>query len=508
MKLLSTDQIRQWDAFTIQHEPISSTGLMERAARAFSDWFVRQYNPAGCQVMVFCGIGNNGGDGLVIGRLLQEKGYQLQVYVLRHTRQESPDFTSNLEKVKNPVFLESETDFPELSHKPIVIDALLGAGLNRPAEGIVSQLIEYINAAHTQVVAVDIASGLFADKSSLRQPVIRPSYTFSFQLPKLAFLLPENEAFVGTWMTANLHLHPTFLDQVETPWYFTDEVAVRKIFRPRSPFAHKGYFGHALLLAGSYGKMGAAVLACKACLRAGVGLLTAQVPSSGYDIMQTVVPEAMTLTDPTPNYLSELQDIKKYTVVGIGPGLGTHPNTATLLTNLLTNFRKPLVIDADGLNLLALQQEWLEVLPENSILTPHPKEFERLALREFDSEMERLDFLQHFCRQHGVIVVLKGRYTSVGLPNGELHFNSTGNPGMATAGSGDVLTGIITGLLSQGYTPSESAIMGVYLHGLAGDLAAREKGYAGLIASDLIDYLPQAIHGFELIRTEAHRQVG
>lgn len=491
MKIFNTPQIRELDAFTIAQEPISSLDLMERASLAFTRWFCEQYVNTR-PVAIFCGKGNNGGDGLAIARLLSQKTYHVKVYILNHSQTVTPDFTKNLLRLENhlnPSLIEEGDDFPQIAENVIVIDAILGSGLTRGVEGFLAEMIGKINHLPNNVISVDIASGLFGDQSNVdKQTIIKPTATVAFQFPKLAFMFPQNAEFVGDWHVVNIGLHPQYIQDTTTPYSFSERVDCEKLFKPRDKYAHKGRFGHALLLAGSYGKMGAATLSGRACLRSGVGLLTMHIPAIGYQIMQISIPEAMISVDTDVDYLTKLPDLRPYQAVGIGPGIGTDRSTVQLVEELLVQINAPLVIDADALNLLAENKRLLNDLPRNTILTPHPKEFQRLA-GDSANDYERLELARNFAQKYEVIVCLKGANTAVILSNGEVHFNSTGNPGMATGGSGDVLTGIITSLLAQGYKPEDAAILGVYEHGLAGDNAARTRGMTALIASDIVDHL-------------------
>lgn len=509
MKLYTAAQIRAWDAFTIEHEPVSSLNLMERAATALTDWLLAGSGPAGyvsrqraggratpTSTLLFCGMGNNGGDGLVVARLLQQAGWPVRVFVVRHAAQPSPDFQINLERFENHgtvTWLESpESAFPDISPEDLVIDALLGSGLNRPAEGLLARTIHKVNESGATVVSVDIASGLFADApNDPADAIVRPDFTVSFQRPKLAFLQPRLAEFVGEWTVLDIGLAPEFDPRTKTPFFLTDEAEIRPFLKPRSRFSHKGTYGHALLAVGSFGKIGAAVLAARACLRGGVGLLTGQVPGCGYGILQTSVPEAMCLTDPDERVLTTVPDLKPYQAVGIGPGLGKDDRTKAFLEELVekaAQARVPLVLDADALNLLSEDSILLKKLPPDSLLTPHPKEFERLA-GSWANDYERLDLLRDFSRKTGSVVVLKGAYTAIGTPQGEVHFNTTGNPGMATGGTGDVLTGLLTALRAQGFSARDAAIFGVFQHGLAGDRAAAARGESALVAGDLVEHL-------------------
>ncbi|NIJ52059.1 NAD(P)H-hydrate dehydratase [Dyadobacter arcticus] len=491
MKILNVSQIRELDAYTIKHEPVSSLDLMERASNAFAGWFTNQFVNTR-PVHIFCGKGNNGGDGLAIARILSIKSYDVRVTIIDYTSNASEDFQSNLLRLKDhlqPIHLQSMEDFPGIPANVVCIDALLGSGLSRPVEGILAEVIIKLNGLPNKLVSIDIASGLYADQPNQKEDIIiEPDFTVAFQVPKLAFMLPQNAKFTGDWHLVNIGLSQEYIEKTETPYHYTEKSDAETIIRPRDKFSHKGTFGHALLIAGSYGKMGAAVLSGKACLRSGVGLLTMHLPSCGNDIIQISIPEAMALTDSDAKFITELPDLETYSAIGIGPGIGQNIMTAKMLETLLETAKVSVILDADALNLLSQNRALYDKLPENTILTPHPKEFQRLA-GDSINEYDRLEIGRDFALKYKVIICLKGANTAVILPNGDVHFNSTGNPGMATGGTGDVLTGIITSLLAQKYSPAEAAILGVYQHGSAGDRAAEKKGQSALIASDVVDYL-------------------
>ena len=445
--------------------------------------------PIGLELFVV--LGNNGGDGLGIARMLYEWNYLVKVWIVRGGVKETTDFQINLQRLENKVSvteITSEVNADYFSDRTILIDAIFGSGLSRPVDGIYEEVIDCLNSVKAIKISIDIPSGLFADQHSSGE-VFRAHHTISFQLPKLAFLMPENHLFVGEWHLVDIGLNKKGLSNIPSQHFYTTLKSVKKIVKHRNKFDHKGKFGHALLIAGSTGKMGACLLAARACLRSGVGLLTAHVPKNGNTIIQTAVPEAMALMDISMDYFSGIEMVNQYDTIGIGPGLGQHVDTKIALTKLLKSFSKPMVIDADALNLIAAHSELLSMIPAGSILTPHPKEFERLT-GSWSNDFERLVKLQRLSKKINSVVVLKGAYSTIACPSGNVYVNSTGNPGMATAGSGDVLTGVLTGLLAQGYSAAEAAILGVYTHGLAGDLAARDKSMVCLVAGDLIDFLP------------------
>lgn len=496
MKLLSAAQIRQWDQFTMQHEPIRSLDLMERAAKACAKWISQ--NTLSEHYYIFCGKGNNGGDGLAIARLLTGIGRSCKVFIAETGAAPAEDYQANFthlhhSKIAPIILLRTEGDFPVLPPDAIIIDALFGTGLSRPLEAMNAQLVRYLNETGNAIISIDVPSGMFSDQSSAAGAVITATHTLTFQCLKMAFLVAENEPFFGQVHILDISLHPDFLDTVESRFQLVNKSKCASILKPRKAFSHKGSYGHALLIAGSYGKMGAAVLAAKACTRSGTGLLTCHTPKTGVNILQTTVPEAMCAIDDNECTVTVLPDeFDKYSAVGIGPGIGTSDGVINLTQNLITHGgTQPLVIDADALNILSMRKELLRGLPEKSILTPHPKEFARL-FGEGLNDYQKIEAALQKARELNVVIVLKGHHSFIATPDGQAFFNITGNPGMATGGSGDVLTGILTGLLAQGYSPVDAAIAGVFLHGLAGDLAAGVHGMEAMTAGDIIDMIGKA----------------
>lgn len=496
VQILNAEQIRAWDAYTIQHEPIASIDLMERAASKCVDWIEKkQWQKRSFKI--FCGKGNNGGDGLAIARLLLELDYNVSVYILEFGKPGSEDFQTNLQRLHELsfteiYFLQSNENFPLVNTGDVLIDALFGSGLNKPLEGLSADLVEHINHSKASIVSIDLPSGLFIDRSSKNNKVVEADYTLTFQCYKLGLLLQENAQLIGIVIVLDIALHPDYLKDQNFESVLVNENFIKQIFKPRNAFAHKGNFGHALLIAGSYGKMGAAILAAKACLHSGAGLLTCYLPKCGYQIMQTALAEAMVMTDENEYMVAQLpNEVEKYSVVGIGPGIGTANETQNLISFISRRYKKPLVIDADGLNCLSQQKELLQQLPPYSVLTPHPKEFDRL-FGDHSSDFERLNTAKEKSQQLHLIIVLKSHHTAIITSSGTIFFNSTGNAGMAKAGSGDVLTGIITSLLAQNYLPEQAAILGVYLHGLAGDFAANSLSQQSMTATDIINFLSQA----------------
>jgi len=494
MKILTAQQTREWDAFTIREEPIASIDLMERAAFTLFQWFLKQFPSRARPVVLVCGSGNNGGDGLVLARLLYQKRFRVSLWLVP-LGDPSPDFTTNLERLPSPTFiprftLQENDPFPELPDDPILVDALFGSGLNRPLEGFPESLIRHLNQVKGTRVAIDLPSGLFADLPS-EGTALHADLTFSFQLPKLAFFFPENEVRVGKWFIGDIRLSKEGLHRMKTDFHYQEKEDIKSLLRPRGRYSHKGTFGHTLLIAGSHGKVGAAILSARACLRAGTGLLSLYAPACAYEILQQTAPEAMVQIDPEYDHISEIPDLTPFASVGIGPGLGKHPQSLEALNTLLQQYKKPMVLDADALNLISEQPGLLEALPPGSILTPHPGEFRRL-FGEQSNTPDRWKAQRDAARKYQIVIVLKGGHTSIALPDGKLWLNGSGNPGMATGGSGDVLTGILAGLLAQGYLPAEAARLGVFLHGLAGDLATDASSPEALVAGDIVAYLGEA----------------
>jgi ADP-dependent NAD(P)H-hydrate dehydratase / NAD(P)H-hydrate epimerase len=493
VKILSAEQIRKVDAFTIENEPIASIDLMERASTACFNWLIEKYK-LGSKFKIFVGSGNNGGDGLAISRLLFEHNYNVEVLLLTSPEQLSPDALLNYKRLPENLSVSTigEYEYPVIETHEIVIDAIFGTGLSRELEGISARIVNLINISGAEIVSIDVPSGLNVDSKNTYTKIIRANYTLTFQMPKLSFFFSENNIYTGNWIVLDIKLSEEGISRQSTSYFYSDVNTVKNWVKNRPRFSHKGSFGNALLFAGQTGMMGAAVLAAKACMRAGVGLLTTRIVPDGYATLQTAVPESIADLDLPLEYLTSLPaQLKKHSAIGIGPGIGQHPATARMLYQLLISSNKPLVVDADALNILANNIEWMSVVPFNSIFTPHPGEFDRLvggAENGYERHKKQIEFSLRF----NVIVILKGAYTSITSPDGFCWFNSTGNPGMATAGSGDVLCGIVLSLLAQGYAPLHSAILGVYLHGLAGDIAAEEIGVHSLIASDINNSIGKA----------------
>ena len=494
MHILTADQVRAWDEFTILHEPVASIELMERAAKACVTWLFDS-GFKGKEFIIFCGKGNNGGDGLAIARMLSQSGHIVQVYILESGNPGTSDFQTNLQRLHPTkcilTFLTTVSAIRDISKEVILIDALLGTGLNRPLEGLAEEIVKNINGRGNTILSIDIPSGLFADKTSVSNTIIKADITLTFQCLKPAFIVAENDLHIGRLQILKIGLLDGYLQTINPSYIFIGAALAKQLLRPRKKFAHKGNFGHALLVAGSYGKIGAALLAARAILYAGAGLLTVHIPGCGYPILQTGLPEAMVDTDKNEFFNTALEkDISKFGAIGIGPGLGMQTETKGLLKQLLRDTSHSLIIDADALNLISNDSELLSAIPPESILTPHFKEFERLA-GAVSNDFERLELAKKFALRHQCIIILKGHFTCI-VTAEKLYVNSTGNAGMAKGGSGDVLTGVVTGLFAQGYTSVEAAILGVFLHGKAADLALTESSYESMMATDIIDHLPAA----------------
>lgn len=497
MKLLAASQIKEADAFTITHEPISSTYLMERAAGVFTDKLLELFDVYQKPIAIVAGIGNNGGDGLVIAQILQHLRALPKVFIVGNMERASKGFLINFEKVKAlsiPIIeVKEKNDLQAIDDCEIIVDAIFGIGLSRPAEGLQKEAIMQINQSGKTTVSVDVPSGLFCDSPNSSEDIaIYATHTITFQQVKFSFLFPENGKYCGKLHTVDIGLSEEFYKQVQCNNFLIEkqDVAPLKIFH-RKRFSHKGTYGHLLLVAGSYGKSGAAALSAKSALKSGAGLVSIHSAAANIPILQMLVPEAMCIADELPNFISKF-DADFASAFAVGPGIGTHEKTAIALIEFLQQNTKPLVLDADALNILAKQKSIKNLFPAECVITPHPKEFDRLAGSSSNS-FQRFEKAKEFARTYQIVVVLKGAYTAVIQPSGKVYFNATGNAGMATAGSGDVLTGIIGAFLSQGLSAFEAALAGVYLHGLAGDFAAKNNTELCVMASDIIEYLPLAV---------------
>jgi hydroxyethylthiazole kinase-like uncharacterized protein yjeF len=496
MKIFTKEQIYEGDRLTAMRQNISSTELMERAGTQIFNWLHTRMQGAQVPIHVFCGIGNNGGDGLVIARHLILHGYNVITYIVNCSDKRSKDFLINYDKIKTvtkkwPILLSCIEEFPNINPDDIIIDSIFGIGLNRPPDDWVKALFKHFKESKAYTISIDMPSGLFTDKLPENEnDVVWANHTLSFASPKLVFFLPETAQYTQQWNILDIGLDEEFLYNTQTESELIGKFEVLPLYKPRQKFGHKGIYGHTLIVGGSQGKIGSVVLASRAVMASGAGLVTAFVPQCGMDVLQVAFPEAMVIADKNKRVISDINFDLKPTVIGIGIGLGTDMLTASAFEAFLKINKAPLVIDADGINLLAQKKALLKLLKPNTILTPHLKELERLVGKWTD-DFDKLKKVKAFSKKHKVIIVIKGAHT-ITVQNETLFINSTGNPGLATAGSGDVLTGIIAGLISQGYEPIIASIFGVYLHGRAADIAVEFVGYQSLLASHLIEYLGEA----------------
>lgn len=508
MKLLSLSHLQEADRITIQNQKISFLDLMERAGQSIFQLMHERLQGAPLPIHVFCGLGNNGGDGLVIARHLLEHGYHVTTYIVNFSTTRSEAFLANYDRLKEiskqwPVQIKSEEDFPKIAPDDMVIDAIFGIGLNRPIEDWVEHLLKHINASNAFKLSVDVPSGLYADKvPDDKEAVINANTCLTFQTPKLVFFLPETAGYIKDLEIIDIGLDKEYLQQVETGMELIGKPEVLSMYKPRQKYTHKGTYGHAVLIGGSRGKIGSMVLASKACLKIGAGLVTTVIPECGYTVMQTAVPEVMVNDNSEDDYLVDFKTDIDANVICIGMGLGTHAKTVKAFTAFLDTNKTPLVLDADALNILSVDKDLFKKLPSKTILTPHPKELERL-IGEWSDDFDKIEKTKILSEAYDCIVTIKGANT-ITVYKQDIYINTTGNPGMATAGSGDVLSGVITGLVSQGYSSLVAAIFGVYLHGSAGDIALSGMGYQALMASDITENIGRAY--LELFRKPEQQQ--
>ncbi len=508
MKILSAEQIREADAYTIKHEPIKSIDLMERAASRCFDWIYERApqllsglmtGESDWRFQVVCGKGNNGGDGLAIARMLMRSGYNVEVIVVHYSDKASADFKSNYDRLgaaakKQVINLKSEKDIPAFHLDALIVDALFGSGISRPIEGFTAAVVEAINASGAHVVSIDLPSGLPCDGAFRQKELaaVVADDVLSFQHPKMVFFLAEYAFWVGKVHILDIGLHAEFIQGLDTPRALLDRAMLAPLRHKRPRYSHKGSFGHALLIGGSPGKWGAIALAAKACMRSGAGLLTVQSGAAAASGLLAHVPEAMHSLHPGEDYFKKPPVLDPYRCIGVGPGLSTEADCAAGLKLLIQEAKVPLVIDADALNILAENKTWLAFLPKGSILTPHPGEWARLSGKRDVSHSEAIEAQLEMSAKHGIYIILKGAHSSLSDPAGRLWINSTGNPGMASAGTGDVLTGMLTGLLASGYSSLQAAMLGMYLHGAAGDLALENQSPESLMATDLCESIGAA----------------
>ncbi|KQM74732.1 carbohydrate kinase [Pedobacter sp. Leaf216] len=473
--LLTSAQMRSADQFTIANKPIASIDLMEKAARAFVQSFLRTEFDTNKSVAIFCGKGNNGGDGLAIAHLLIANGYEnIKVYIINFSDKQSGDFAINLQRIEETrckkIIINQLADLKNIK-ADLIIDAILGSGLNKPLSGPFEELAYGINKLNKKVYAVDVPTGFFAEGRLPRDyNGIKAYKTICFQRPKINFFFPESVLATEKYEVVDIGLDEAFIQKQQADFCLVEKSDIDKILKPRKLFSHKGTYGHALVIAGDANTMGAALLSSMACLHAGAGLTTACIPTSGLNALNTALPEVMAL--PRADDVT-IKDPKRYQAIAIGPGLGTDENNEKLLEDLILN-NQALIIDADALNILGKRPDLIKKLAPNTIITPHMKEFDRL-FGDHDSWWERVGTAKKLAEKLKIVIVLKNQYTFICLPTGRVLINSTGNPAMAQGGMGDVLTGIIAGLVAQQYSASDAAVLACYLHGKAGDHLASES---------------------------------
>lgn len=499
MKIFTSKQIHELDSYTIEHEPVASIDLMERAAREIAKAVMQRWQTE-TPIVVFAGPGNNGGDALAVARMLAEEGYSVTAFLFNVKNSLSPDCYANKQRLssskhmKRFVEVVDEFDPPELNEATLVIDGLFGSGLNKPLTGGFASLVKYINSSDCRVASIDMPSGLLAEDNTynISSNIIRADITLTLHSKKLCMYFADCQQYLGEIAVLPIGLSEEWQKQTDSQFAEIEERDILPLVKQRNDFAHKGTMGHALIIAGSYGMGGAATMTAKACLRAGAGKATVHIPHCNYNIMQIAVPEAVVHLDKEECCFSESIDTTQYDAVAIGPGLGQRNQTATALLAQLRRTECPVVLDADALNILSTRAAWMQQIPAGAVLTPHPKEFNRMDGNDCFSDFERLAHAREMAQRIKCYILLKGHYSAICNPDGTVIFNSTGNAGMATAGAGDVLTGIIAGLIARGYHTATATLLGAYIHGLAGDIAAEEKGMESLIATDIIEAMPAA----------------
>jgi len=497
MKIFSGSQYRAWDAYSMSKQGIRSIELMERAAGAVFAWLQKNYDGYPC-FYIFCGKGNNGGDGLALARMLLVAGKNIQVFVLETGSQGSPDFIENLRKLHNLnaaiVFCQNPQSFPNIPPDCILVDALFGTGLNKPPEGLALQLVNHLQQHQGIKIAIDMPSGLFTDRPSNPNHVLPATHTLSFQGYKLSQLINENGPLLGEVLLLDIGLSANFEKDTEAAYETIDDDLIKMIIKPRNPYGHKGSFGNAAIIAGKQGMMGAAILASRGCLASGVGKTTLMAPESQLFIPQIAVPEV--ICEPSgKNIFENKPELQRFRAIGIGPGIGTADITRDALLKTLLEIKQPVLLDADALN--CLQPSYFQTTSiQHGIITPHPGEFDRL-FGTSENGFTRFEKALHKSAETGWYIVLKGHHTCIFTPKGKVFINTNGNDGMAKGGSGDLLTGFITGLMAQGYPLPEAAIIGVYLHGLSGNMAAEKFSRHSMQPSQMAECFGDAWKKFE-----------
>lgn len=498
MKIFTNDDIRAIDRITIERGT-SSAELITRVADGVADEIISRY-PSSRPTAVFAGPGNNGADALAVSIRLARQGFMPDVYLFNiggdKLSPECRTFKEGLRDQPGIRLTEVTGSFtlPDLDASYLVIDGLFGSGLREGLSGGFMSLVRYINESGASVVSIDVPSGMFSDwnRGVINRNIIHADLTIAIQFPRLAFLMKENAELVGQWKVIDIGLDADTIRHTPTNFQIVDTAGIRKLLKPRDPFASKADLGHALIAAGSYGMMGAAQFAARGALRSGVGKLTVHTASWGYEIIQGNVPEALFSPDANDNFITVIPPARNFSAVAIGPGIGTADPTVTALETFLKSAVDPVLLDADALNCIAKRRALLDLLPDHSIITPHAGEFDRLFGKHSTDE-ERLLRAVKAAEDYNILILLKGRYTALVRPDGKVYFNSSGTPALATAGSGDVLTGIIASFLAQGYKPEVAALIGAFVHGIAGEIASETHGTLGTTASDIADATGKAL---------------
>lgn len=500
MKLFTTEEIRAIDRYTIEQEGVPSLELSERMAEGVADEISSRWR-SNKPTMVFAGPGNNGADALGTARLLFERGFRPEVYLFNIGGDKlSADCTAArdrmLAEVPEIVFHEVRDRFsmPKITTNHLVIDGLFGSGLREELQGGFKSLVQYINDENATVVSIDLPSGMFGDWNPqiVNRNTIHATLTLAVQFPRISFFIPDNAELIGEWKVIDIGLSEKAMASAPPNFCLVEQRDVHRRLRHRKEFASKADFGSAILYAGSYGMMGAAILAARGALRGGVGKLTVNAPKCGYQILQSSVPEALFRHNRGEISIVDIHPERDFSAIAVGPGIGTNELTVKAVEDFLASINQPVILDADALNCIALKPSILNTIPVLSILTPHAGEFDRLFGPQPSAEA-RLRKAIEMAKYYNILIILKGRYTAIVRPDGKVYFNSSGCPAMATAGSGDVLTGVLLSMLAQGYPAELASLIAVYVHGVAGEMAAAEQGEYGVTAGDIADHIGKAI---------------
>lgn len=508
MKVFSRKQLHEANQATMQKQEVTSTDLMERSGNQIYNWLHQRLQGAPVPIHVFCGIGNNGGGGMVVARLLIENGYRVKSYIVNYSTTRAKDFLINYDRVKNatkdwPLLMAADSEMLQIGSQDIIIDALFGTGLDRPLEGWVKKIVQHINALPCFKLSIDMPSGLSANSPLFdAEAVIKSGHVLTFEAPKLAFFLPESAQFAPFFEVLDIGLDKAYFNESKGIADVIAKPEAQQLYQQREKFSHKGTFGHTLIVAGSYGKIGAATLASKAAFKIGAGMVTTFVPQCGYSILQSSLPEAMVLTDVDEKQITAIDYAVEPSSIAVGMGIGTSKETQKALLAFFKKVKCPIVIDADAINCIAMSKELQKHIPKNSVFTPHEGELKRLV-GEWTDDYDKIEKTKAFAKKHEAVVVIKGANSLVVFED-ELFINTTGNPGMATAGSGDVLSGAIAGLLAQRYDYLIASVFGVYLHGSGGNILAHHLSYEALLAGDIANGLGDAY--LELFRKEEEPQ--